>query len=286
MATKVYVAVNGTCSAGPDENLYQVLGEFASGKREREFIEKLDRNSSGGGTVLWVKSPNGIYTLDTGDIDDRPILEKSLDMIEKDEKVDPTKAVIYHTHSHLDHNANNDLFMGSYWMVDVDDKLVEIALGEKDSDAYNGFRALYGGHRERGIISDKFIRYSNDEHPGKPHGMRIINTPGHDFVHKAFAIEDKEVVVINLESGEEILTDKVIFAGDCLCDEQYLKRFLDPELKETAIYGNAIPTSDWIINDQGDRTRLDSQNLESMAKIVGEKGLLIFGHGGMYQNEI
>jgi glyoxylase-like metal-dependent hydrolase (beta-lactamase superfamily II) len=289
MVTKVHIAVQGTCTAGPDDNLYTMLDEIAAGTRQREFSKKLNRPVTGGGTAVWVRSPQGVYMIDTGDYNDRGILEKSLDEIEKQEKVGPVKAVksIYHSHAHLDHNGNNDMFPHSYWMVPVDDGLVELMMGPKDTDAYNGFRKWYDGHRERGIISSKFTRYADDLHPGKPKGLTIFDAPGHDVVHKAFIIQDDdEMVIINHETGEEIKTDRIVFVGDALCDQRYLDRALDsdPKVQRTAIYGNVIPTEQDILNDQALRNRLDDQNMASIRKIIEEArkgGLMIFGHGGI-----
>lgn len=288
MTTKIYIPVQGTCTAGPDDNLFNIVKEIGEGKRGREFSKKLNRDVTGGGTVLWIKSDSGIYMIDTGDIDDREVLQNSLEKIEKEERVDPIKSVksIYHPHSHLDHNANNDLFPNAYWMVDEKDDLVELMMGEKDNDAYNNFRQWYEGHRERGITSDKFTRYQSNDHAGKPEGLKLIDTPGHAKVHKTPIIKDKEIVIINLETGEETITDKITFTGDCLCDERYLNNFLstDPNIEKTAIYGNAVPTEQWTMNDEKLRNKLDAQNLKSMEKIVdeGRKGLFIFGHGGVY----
>ena len=68
MTTKLYIAINGTCTAGPDQNLYEMLAEFQAETREREFSEKLNRTVSGGGTALWVRNDlDEIYMLDTGD---------------------------------------------------------------------------------------------------------------------------------------------------------------------------------------------------------------------------
>lgn len=292
MTTKIYIAVEGTCTTGPDENLFQILREIGEGKRKREFSDKLSRNITGGGTVLWVRSDKSrIYMIDTGDYDDRNTLERSLDLIEKEEKIHPRTSVtsIYHTHSHLDHIGNNDLFPYSNWMVDQNDALVELMLGQKDTDAYKGFRKFYEDHRKRGITSDKFKAYESNNHANKPQGLTIVNTPGHERVHKGFLIDDDEVIVTNLETGDEYKTKGIVFTGDCLCDKRYLKRFLNPnpDVKKTAIYGNKIPTEDWVVPvGQADRNALDKQNLESMAKIVdaAKERLMIFGHGGVYNS--
>ncbi|MBW2982299.1 MBL fold metallo-hydrolase [Candidatus Woesearchaeota archaeon] len=286
--TKIYILVNGTCTAGPDENLFEKLGRIGAGEIERPYSEKLGRKVTGGGTALWVKSPGGIYMIDSGDFDDRKILQKSLEKIAEQEGVDPIKSVrsIYSSHAHGDHSGNHELFPEARWMIDAKDPLFDVIYGVDVEDAgkWAGHREVFKGNRDRGIIVDRFSRYADNDHPGKPQGLRIIDTPGHDHVHKSFAVEDDEVVVINLETGEEYMAPKVVFAGDCLCDERYLKRFLG-ENPETAIYGNVVPLDQWAPpKDQAERDMLDRQNLESMERLVqeGRNGLLIFGHGGVY----
>ena len=288
--TIVYIAVNGTCTADPDENLFEKLAGINAGE-PRPYSKKLDRNVSGGGTALWVKSPGGIYMIDSGDHDDIDILRKSLVEIARAEKVDPTKAVraIYSSHAHGDHSGNHFLFPDAYWMIDAKDALFDVIYGKdvKDAGKWQGHRKAFIDNIKRGITADRFTRYNNNVHPGKPEGLRIIDTPGHDHVHKSFAIEDDEVVIRNLETGEEYVTPKAVFTGDCICDQRFLARFLiqNPEIKKTAIYGNAIPLDQWAPpKDQAERDMLDKQNLESMERLVkeGKEGLLIFGHGGVY----
>ncbi|MBW2977812.1 hypothetical protein KY331_03125 [Candidatus Woesearchaeota archaeon] len=288
MTTKLYIAVNGTCTADPDEHLFEKLGKISAGEVERPYADKLKRTVSGGGTVLWVKTPSNIFMLDSGDHDDKGILLRSLDVIAKEENLDPQNSVyaVYSSHAHGDHNGNHDLFPDAYWMIDAKDELFDVIYGVdvKDVGKWAGHREAFKGNRERGITADKFKRYVTNDHRGKPYRLRIIDTPGHDHVHKSFAIEDDEVVVINLETGEEQVTSKAVFTGDCLCDERYLKRFLSDN-PETAIYGNAIPLEEWAPpRNQSERDMLDKQNLESMAKLVeeGRDGLLIFGHGGVF----
>lgn len=291
MATKLYIAINGTCTAGPDQNLFQMLSELASGGRQREFSEKLNRSVTGGGTALWVRSPSGIYMIDTGDYDDRKTLENSLAKIESMENTDPIKAVkaVYSSHAHGDHSGNNDLFPHATWMADNSDCLYDIIYGAEDTNLkWEGHREAFKENRKRGVTNDKFTYYTDNEHESKPYGLTIIDTPGHDKVHKSFKIEDDKIEIINLETGESMKTDKALFTGDCLCDKRYLQRFMDPdpEVQKTAIYGNAVPLEQWSpAYDQQDRDRIDAQNLKSMGKIVEEmkKGAaLIFGHGGTF----
>lgn len=117
--TKIYIAVNGTCTAGPDDNLFSILEEIALEKREREFSEKLNRPVSGGSTVLWVRNHEGVYMIDSGDADDRGILEKSLAKITDEEGIHARHSVkrIYHSHMHPDHIGNNDAFPYANWMA-------------------------------------------------------------------------------------------------------------------------------------------------------------------------
>ena len=292
MPTKIYIAVNGTCTAGPDDNLMDIIKDIGLGKRKREFSEKLGRDVSGGSTVLWIKSPSGIYMIDTGDYDDRSILEKSLEKIAKEESkknIDAKKSVerIYHSHAHLDHVGNNDLFMGAKWMIDGRDRLAEVALGPDDSEEYNGFRAFYDGHRQRGITSDKFTRYHNNKHTGKPKELTIKDATGHDIANKFFIIKDDDIAIINLETREEHKTDRIVFTGDAICDERYLKRAMhnDMDVKKTSVYGTKIPNEQWWINDPVDRVWYDAMAYGSNMKIIEEAkkgGLMIFGHGGVY----
>jgi glyoxylase-like metal-dependent hydrolase (beta-lactamase superfamily II) len=230
--------------------------------------------------------------IDSGDYDDKRILGKSLVEIARAEKVvEPTNLVraIYSSHSHGDHSGNHDLFPNAYWMIDAKDNLFDIIYGEdvKDAGKWQSHREAYINNIKRGITADRFTRYHSNKHNGLPEGLRIIDAPGHSKRHKAFAIEDKKIIVVNLETGEKYNTDKVIFAGDCICDEKYLKRLLllDPEIRKTAVYGNAIPTEQWPeAKDDAERAVIDKNNMDSMEKILNEavKGLLIFGHGGVY----
>lgn len=290
MVTKIYVAVNGTCTAGPDDDLFDLLDKMALGERKREFSKTLNRQVTGGGTSLWVRSDSGIYVLDTGDEADRGLLEESLSKIAKEEKIDPAKSVrsVYNTHSHPDHNANHDLFKNAYWMVEQKDKVAQEMLSS-DSANSKDFRKFYDGHRKRGITYDKFTLYTNDNHYGKPDTLTIIDAPGHEKSNKAFAIEDDEVIVMNLETNEEHKTKKVVLTGDSICDERYLTRFTnaDPAIKKTAVYGTKIPTEKYFATkDPVERNTLEQQNLNSIGKILdkAEGGVMIFSHGGLLYN--
>lgn len=290
MPTKIYIAVNGTCTAGPDDNLFSIFEEIALEKREREFSKKLNRPVSGGSTVLWVRNPEGVYMIDSGDVDDRSILEKSLAEISKEENISARHSVgrIYHSHLHPDHIGNNDAFPYANWMADARDPMLEVALGKREYEQFDQLRFLYEGHRARGITSDKFLKYDGNKHKGKPSGLTIIDSPGHDVVNKSFHIKDDEIVVINLEIGEEHKANRIVFTSDSICDERYLQRALneDFDVRKTAVYGNKIPTDQWwLTNDPAERARMDAQNIESNAQIIkaaNKGGLIIFGHGGVY----
>lgn len=294
MTTKIYIAVQGTCTAGPDDNLHSILEEIASGRRKREFSEKLNRDATGGGTVLWVKTPEGIYMIDSGDEADRATLEKSLNVIGKEEKNHPMLDVrrIYHTHAHPDHIANNDWFRNAYWLFDAKNELLEFVIGHGIAKGYNEkFKEYYLHHQRKRITAEKFLRYSVDDHPGRPKGLRILSTPGHDRMHKSFVItDDDEIVIVNCETGAEQKASRLVFAGDAICDERYLARALssEPEVQKTAVYGNRIPTNDWVICDPVERAMRDEQNLQSIKRIIHEakKGwLMVFGHGGVYDTK-
>src|SRR3989344_5315653 len=216
MPTKIYIAVNGTCTAGPDDNLFSILEDRALKKRKREFSEKLKRPVSGGSPVLWVRNPEGAYMIDSGDADDRGILEKSLAAITKEENIHARHSVgrIYHSHMHPDHIGNNDAFPYANWMADSKDPMLEIALGPREYKEYENLRFLYEGNRAGRITSDKFLKYNGNEHIGKPSGLTIIDSPGHDVVNKSFHIKDDEIIVINLETGDEHKTTRIVFTGD------------------------------------------------------------------------
>ncbi|PIN87341.1 hypothetical protein COV19_00470 [Candidatus Woesearchaeota archaeon CG10_big_fil_rev_8_21_14_0_10_44_13] len=290
MTIRIYIAVQGTCTAGPDENIMQILTDIEEGRRKREFSQKLGREVTGGGTVLWVRSSHGIYMIDSGDFADREILGKSLETIAREERCNPVKYVrsIYHGHSHPDHNGNNDMFRNSYWMADENDKLLDVVLGPNDSKRFNNFRRFYEGHRQRDITSSKFIRYRTNHHAGRPLGLKIYDAEGHAPANKAFTIEDREgIVMVNLETGEEYRTGRIVFAGDSICDKRYLKMALkkDPEMQRAAVYGSNIPTKDWQTDDVIERAALDQAALQSIMRIIEEArkgGLMVFGHGGVY----
>jgi glyoxylase-like metal-dependent hydrolase (beta-lactamase superfamily II) len=289
MTTIVNIAVEGTCTAGPDDNLLELLEQISRGERERARDPDLMRNVSGGATTLWVKSPEGIYVIDSGDHDDRGVLETSLGELQAEEHVpDARKAVqaVYPTHLHPDHIGNNDLFKGAKWYVIEGDDLVDMLGREKKSDYAPGFRDLYAGHRKRGITPAKFTALDNGEvlaMPGRK--LAILNTPGHAKVHLAYIIEDDEVIVRSMERGTENKTNRVIAVGDCLCTPEYLKRFMSGKPNKS-VYGNAIPSPPWLPQDQAKRACRDMQNLCSIFRIVGDVrdngGLMIFGHAGVY----
>ncbi len=280
MTTKVYVAVEGTCTAGPDENLFEILQNIDKGTAVRKYSERLQRRVTGGAASLYVVSADGNYVIDSGDEFDREILLKSLEDIARLEKIDPVKraGLVLVTHNHPDHNANHDIFKNSVWIAEKDDALVGLMLGREENREYNDFRKMYACHRTRGITSDKFTPRSKLHN-----GLHIIETPGHEKKHAAYVIQDDEIVVINLETKAESKAKRLVYAGDCFCDERYFAKFQSGE-KEKAVYGNAIPTEQWIFNNPEEREALDKQNTESMEKIV--KSLrsgdaLLFGHGGM-----
>ena len=284
MTTKLYIAVQGTCTAGPDDNLIEMLNKIAAGEMPRGYSEELGREVSGGSTTLWVRSPSGVYMLDSGDFADRQVLEKSLEFIAEQEKVDSRASVshIYHTHTHPDHVANNDLFMDSKWIVDYADNLLEPMLGAQDTSAFNGFRKFYDADsdRERGITSDRFTRCLMNRI--REEGLTVIDTPGHAKAHKAFMIEDDEVVIINCETGAEFKTPKVILTADSICDGRYLQRYLAGD-KRAAVYANQMPSDVWPIENPADREAMNIQTEESIGRIleVADGCPLIYSHGGL-----
>jgi glyoxylase-like metal-dependent hydrolase (beta-lactamase superfamily II) len=277
--TEIDIYVTGTCTAGPGENIFDVLGEIDSGKRKIAHTY-WGRPVSGEGTVAMVRhKPNRgqstSFFVGLGGFKDTAVFRKSYGKYGI--PTDLKGGIVLHTHP--DHISFIDTLKTGKLPVykSAADKTLPAVLDHEigpNDPVYKQLFSLYGEHRDIGMKPHDFTPIDPDypEICWLLGNIILFPTPGHSESGMAMFI-DGPVVVRNYETGEESRSKSgAVIEDDNLCDSRYAFEALKGLRKKSTydLSGFDPPISD------------SQKDIESQNKILNyasEKNIIVPGHG-------